>query len=99
MMMRGFLSLMMCCLLWGTAYSQITYDITGVWENGAGRTIRVRTLEDGNVEGEFLDSVVVADDGTFALRGSQQEKMCDVDECEEWVPDDLSGRETLAADD
>lgn len=47
MMMRGFLSLMMCCLLWGTAYSQITYDITGVWENGAGRTISVRTLEDG----------------------------------------------------
>ena len=45
MMMRGFLSLMMCCLLWGTAYSQITYDITGVWENGAGRTISVRTLE------------------------------------------------------
>ena len=57
MMTRGFLSLMMCCLLCGTAYSQITYDITGVWENGAGRTISVRTLEDGNVEGEFLDSV------------------------------------------
>ena len=76
MMMRGFLSLMMCCLLWGTAYSQITYDITGVWENGAGRTIRVRTLEDGNVEGEFLDSVVVADDGTFALRGEVNKKKC-----------------------
>ena len=87
---------MMCCLFWGTACSQITYDITGVWENGAGRTISVRTLEDGNVEGEFLDSVVV--DVCFT-RGSQQEKMCDVDECEEWVPDDLSGRETLAADD
>ena len=67
---------MMCCLLWGTAYSQITYDITGVWENGAGRTIRVRTLEDGNVEGEFLDSVVVADDGTFALRGEVNKKKC-----------------------
>ena len=76
MMMRGFLSLMMCCLLWGTAYSQITYDITGVWENGAGRTISVRTLEDGNVEGEFLDSVVVADDGTFALRGEVNKKKC-----------------------
>ena len=67
---------MMCCLLWGTAYSQITYDITGVWENGAGRTISVRTLEDGNVEGEFLDSVVVADDGTFALRGEVNKKKC-----------------------
>ena len=76
MMTRGFLSLMMCCLLWGTAYSQITYDITGVWENGAGRTISVRTLEDGNVEGEFLDSVVVADDGTFALRGEVNKKKC-----------------------
>lgn len=76
MMMRGFLSLMMCCLLWGTACSQITYDITGVWENGAGRTISMRTLEDGNVEGEFLDSVVVADDGTFALRGEVNKKKC-----------------------
>ena len=76
MMMRGFLSLMMCCLLWGTAYSQITYDITGVWENGAGRTISVRTLEDGNVEGEFLDSVVVTADGTFALRGKVNKKKC-----------------------
>ena len=76
MMMRGFLSLMMCCLFWGTACSQITYDITGVWENGAGRTISVRTLEDGNVEGEFLDSVVVADDGTFALRGEVNKKKC-----------------------
>ena len=55
MMMRGFLSLMMCCLLWGTAYSQITYDITGVWENGAGRTISVRTLEDGNVKGVHFE--------------------------------------------
>lgn len=67
---------MMCCLLWGTAYSQITYDITGVWENGAGRTISVRTLEDGNVEGEFLDSVVVTADGTFALRGKVNKKKC-----------------------
>lgn len=91
---------MMCCLLWGTAYSQITYDITGVWENGAGRTISVRTLEDGNVEGEFLDSVVVtADRDVCFTRESQQEEMCDVDECEEWIPDDLFGRKTFAADD
>lgn len=31
-------------------------------------------------------------------RESQQEEMCDVDECEEWIPDDLFGRKTFAAD-
>ena len=36
----------------------------------------MRTLEDGNVEGEFLDSVVVTADGTFALRGKVNKKKC-----------------------
>ena len=76
MMMRGFLSLIVCCLLWGTACSQVVYDITGVWVDGAGKTLPVRTLEGGNVEGEFLDSVVVATDGTFVLRGQVDRKQC-----------------------
>ena len=76
MMMRGFLSLIVCCLLWGTACSQVVYDITGVWVDGAGKTLQLRTLEGGNVEGEFLDSVVVATDGTFVLRGQVDRKQC-----------------------
>lgn len=76
MMMRGFLSLIVCCLLWGTACSQVVYDITGVWVDGAGKTLQLRTLEGGNVEGEFLDSVVVATDGTFVLRGQVDRKLC-----------------------
>lgn len=66
----------MCCLLWGTACSQVVYDITGVWVDGAGKTLQLRTLEGGNVEGEFLDSVVVATDGTFVLRGQVDRKQC-----------------------
>ena len=76
MMMRGFLSLIVCCLLWGTACSQVVYDITGVWVDGAGKTLQLRTLEGGNVEGEFLDSVVVSTDGTFVLRGQVDRKQC-----------------------
>lgn len=60
--------MIVCSLLWGTACSQVVYDITGVWVDGAGKTLQLRTLEGGNVEGEFLDSVVVATDGTFVLR-------------------------------
>ena len=76
MIKRGFLSLIVCCLLWGTACSQVVYDITGVWVDGAGKTLQLRTLEGGNVEGEFLDSVVVATDGTFVLRGQVDRKLC-----------------------
>ena len=76
MIKRGFLSLIVCCLLWGTACSQVVYDITGVWVDGAGKTLQLRTLEGGNVEGEFLDSVVVATDGTFVLRGQVDRKQC-----------------------
>ncbi|MCI7389518.1 AhpC/TSA family protein [Butyricimonas virosa] len=76
MIIRGFLSLIVCCLLWGTTCSQVVYDITGVWVDGAGKTLQLRTLEGGNVEGEFLDSVVVATDGTFILRGKVDRKQC-----------------------
>ena len=76
MIKRGFLSLIVCSLLWGTACSQVVYDITGVWVDGAGKTLQLRTLEGGNVEGEFLDSVVVATDGTFVLRGQVDRKLC-----------------------
>lgn len=76
MMIKGFLSLIVCCLLWGTACSQVAYDITGVWVDGAGKTLQLRTLEGGNVEGVLWDSVVVAADGTFALRGKVDKKQC-----------------------
>ena len=64
MMMRGFLSLIVCSLLWGTACSQVVYDITGVWVDGAGKTLQLRTLEGGNVEGAFV------------LRGQVDRKQC-----------------------
>ena len=76
MMMRGFLSLIVCCLISGAAYSQVVYDITGVWKDGAGKTLQLRTLEGGNVEGALLDSAVVAADGTFVLRGKVDKKQC-----------------------
>ncbi|MCQ4873589.1 TlpA disulfide reductase family protein [Butyricimonas paravirosa] len=75
-MIVRFLSLIVCCLISGAAYSQVVYDITGVWKDGAGKTLQLRTLEGGNVEGALLDSAVVAADGTFVLRGKVDKKQC-----------------------
>lgn len=75
-MIGRFLSLIVCCLISGAAYSQVVYDITGVWMDGAGKTLQLRTLEGGNVEGALLDSAVVAADGAFVLRGKVDKKQC-----------------------
>ena len=75
-MIVRFLSLIVCCLISGAAYSQVVYDITGVWKDGAGKTLQLRTLEGGKVEGALLDSAVVAADGTFVLRGKVDKKQC-----------------------
>lgn len=75
-MIVRFLSLIVCCLISGAAYSQVVYDITGVWKDGAGKTLQLRTLEGGDVEGALLDSAVVAADGTFVLRGKVDKKQC-----------------------
>lgn len=75
-MIVRFLSLIVCCLISEAAYSQVVYDITGVWRDGAGKTLQLRTLEGGNVEGALLDSAVVAADGTFVLRGKVEKKQC-----------------------
>lgn len=76
MMLRGFLSLIVCCLFYGNVHSQVVYNITGVWKDGAGNTLQLRTLEGGNAEGELLDSAVVAKDGTFVLKGAVDKKQC-----------------------
>ena len=83
---EDFLSLMMCCLLWGTAYSQITYDITGVW----GKRCRAGRLECGRwkmvmsrASSWIRWSWLTTERLLYA--GKSTRKMCDVDECEEWV--------------
>ncbi len=80
-MFKRFLSFIVCCLACEAAYSQVAYDITGVWKSGAGKTLSLRSLENGNIEGVFVDSVVVASDGTFALRGELDRKQCAMIAC------------------
>lgn len=75
---------MICCLLAGAAHSQVMFDIAGVWENGAGKTVYLRTMEGGNVEGESLDSAVVAMDGTFAFHGEVARKQCAMLMCQKY---------------
>ena len=67
MMMRGFLSLIVCCLLWGTACSQVVYDITGVWVDGAGKTLQLRTLEGGVTYVFTLDFTQGIDKGILSV--------------------------------
>ncbi len=75
-MIRKILMLTVCCLWFGVAYSQIHYDITGTYENGAGKKVHLVVIENGNIEGVEVDSAVVANDGSFILRGEVKKKMC-----------------------
>lgn len=50
-MIRKILMLTVCCLWFGVAYSQIHYDITGTYENGAGKKVHLVVIENGNIEG------------------------------------------------
>lgn len=72
--MKKFLIVALCCLIGSMGYSQVTYDISGIWRDGAGKTVYLQQFESGSVEGELMDSVVVAKDGKFALRGEVDKK-------------------------
>ena len=67
-LLRGALTLA-CALMAAACSTGVRYDISGTWKDGAGNHICLNRI----VEGDSLavvDSAVVADDFTFALKGN-----------------------------
>lgn len=74
MKMKKNIFLWICCLLAGTAYSQIPYDISGEWKNGAGKQVYLKHFDPASIEESALDSALVAVDGSFILKGEVEKK-------------------------
>ena len=69
--MKRIITLGVCLMsLYAIAAAQVPYSVKGTWREGAGRQVILQLCEDGELKTVSLDSVAVASDGTFSLKGT-----------------------------
>ena len=69
--MKRIIVLGVCLMsLYAIAAAQVPYSVKGTWREGAGRQVILQLCEDGELKTVSLDSVAVASDGTFSLKGT-----------------------------
>lgn len=73
MIKQYLITIIFCSLPITFVFSQIPYHISGTWEMGQGRKVYLNNFPSGTPEGECIDSVTVATDGSFRLSGELKE--------------------------
>lgn len=73
MIKQYLIAIILCSLPIAFAFSQTSYQISGTWDTGKGRKVYLNNYPSGTPEGECIDSVTVAADGSFRLSGELKE--------------------------